>query len=128
MRLGKGIGSDEPKLPASVPAQKFLSSGFVRNQNLSNVVVMPQGVTASASPAHALQMRAAESVSMGSLALAESTTAYAYEEPTPVADLRAKARLQGYEGDSCGECGNFTLVRNGTCLKCNTCGGTSGCS
>jgi ribonucleoside-diphosphate reductase alpha chain len=43
-------------------------------------------------------------------------------------DARAKARMQGYEGDPCGECGNFTLVRNGTCLKCNTCGGTSGCS
>ena len=43
-------------------------------------------------------------------------------------DLRVKARMQGYEGDPCGECGNFTLVRNGTCLKCNTCGGTSGCS
>ncbi|MCB2106724.1 MAG: vitamin B12-dependent ribonucleotide reductase, partial [Rhodobacteraceae bacterium] len=38
------------------------------------------------------------------------------------------ARLQGYEGDSCPECGNFTLVRNGTCLKCVTCGGTTGCS
>ncbi|MEW5703476.1 MAG: vitamin B12-dependent ribonucleotide reductase [Pseudomonadota bacterium] len=38
------------------------------------------------------------------------------------------ARLKGYEGDACGECGNFTLVRNGTCLKCNTCGATSGCS
>jgi hypothetical protein len=33
-----------------------------------------------------------------------------------------------YIGDSCGECGNFTLVRNGTCLKCDTCGGTTGCS
>ena len=127
--LGKGTGSAEPKAPASVPAQKFLSSGFVRNQNLSNVVVMPQGAATSAqSPAHALQMRAAESVSMGALALSETTIAYAYEEPLPEADLRAKARLQGYEGDSCGECGNFTLVRNGTCLKCNTCGGTSGCS
>ena len=31
-------------------------------------------------------------------------------------------------GEACGECGNFTLVRNGTCLKCDTCGGTSGCS
>jgi ribonucleoside-diphosphate reductase alpha chain len=41
---------------------------------------------------------------------------------------RAEARMKGYEGDACGECGNFTLVRNGTCLKCNTCGGTSGCS
>jgi ribonucleoside-diphosphate reductase alpha chain len=127
--LGKGTGSAEPKAPASVPAQKFLSSGFVRNQNLSNVVVMPQGAATSAqSPAHALQMRAAESVSMGALALAETTVAYTYEDPLPQADLRAKARLQGYEGDSCGECGNFTLVRNGTCLKCNTCGGTSGCS
>jgi len=47
---------------------------------------------------------------------------------TVVMDQRAKAKMQGYEGDPCGECGNFTLVRNGTCLKCNTCGGTSGCS
>jgi ribonucleoside-diphosphate reductase alpha chain len=38
------------------------------------------------------------------------------------------ARLKGYEGDPCEECGNFTLVRNGTCLKCDTCGATSGCS
>ena len=35
--------------------------------------------------------------------------------------------MKGYEGDSCAECGNFTLVRNGTCLKCDTCGSTSGC-
>ncbi|MCE2715939.1 MAG: vitamin B12-dependent ribonucleotide reductase [Pseudomonadota bacterium] len=39
-----------------------------------------------------------------------------------------QAKLQGYEGDACGECGNFTMVRNGTCLKCVTCGSTSGCS
>jgi ribonucleoside-diphosphate reductase alpha chain len=38
------------------------------------------------------------------------------------------ARLQGFEGDPCGECGNFTLVRNGTCQKCVTCGSTTGCS
>ncbi len=44
------------------------------------------------------------------------------------ADLRAEARVKGYEGESCRECGNFTLLRNGTCLKCDTCGGTSGCS
>ncbi|MGS4943927.1 vitamin B12-dependent ribonucleotide reductase [Meridianimarinicoccus sp. RP-17] len=47
---------------------------------------------------------------------------------TPAMDARAKARIQGFEGDPCGECGNYTLVRNGTCMKCNTCGGTSGCS
>jgi ribonucleoside-diphosphate reductase alpha chain len=40
----------------------------------------------------------------------------------------AEARMKGYEGESCGECGNFTMVRNGTCLKCDTCGATSGCS
>jgi ribonucleoside-diphosphate reductase alpha chain len=49
-----------------------------------------------------------------------------------VRDIRgaraAEARLKGFEGDSCGACGNFTLVRNGTCMKCNTCGSTSGCS
>ncbi len=38
------------------------------------------------------------------------------------------ARMKGYEGDPCVECGNFTLVRNGTCMKCMTCGTTSGCS
>ena len=42
--------------------------------------------------------------------------------------LIAEARVKGYEGEACGECGNFTLVRNGTCLKCDTCGSTSGCS
>src|SRR5216117_2248506 len=44
------------------------------------------------------------------------------------AEKRAEAKAKGYEGEACGECGNFTLVRNGTCLKCDTCGGTSGCS
>jgi len=39
-----------------------------------------------------------------------------------------QARMKGYVGDSCPECGNFTLVRNGTCLKCDTCGSTTGCS
>lgn len=38
------------------------------------------------------------------------------------------ARMQGYEGDPCGQCGQLTLVRNGSCLKCNSCGSTSGCS
>ena len=42
--------------------------------------------------------------------------------------LVQQARMQGYEGEACPECQNFTLVRNGTCLKCNTCGSTTGCS
>ena len=43
-------------------------------------------------------------------------------------ERRAEARMKGYVGEACPECGNFTMVRNGTCLKCDTCGGTTGCS
>lgn len=39
-----------------------------------------------------------------------------------------KARERGYTGDICPECGSMTMVRNGTCLKCQTCGATTGCS
>ena len=45
-----------------------------------------------------------------------------------VAEKRAEARMKGYVGEACPECGNFTMVRNGTCLKCDTCGSTTGCS
>ena len=38
------------------------------------------------------------------------------------------ARIKGYEGDPCSTCQQFTMVRNGTCLKCDNCGATSGCS
>ncbi len=38
------------------------------------------------------------------------------------------AKQKGYEGDPCPECKQFTMVRNGTCLKCVNCGATSGCS
>jgi ribonucleoside-diphosphate reductase alpha chain len=38
------------------------------------------------------------------------------------------ARLKGYEGDPCSECGQLTLIRSGSCCKCDTCGATSGCS
>lgn len=44
------------------------------------------------------------------------------------AERRAEAKARGYEGDMCTECSNFTLVRNGTCMKCDTCGSTTGCS
>src|SRR5436305_3236985 len=63
--------------------------------------------------------------------LMERATA-ASEKAGKARDMAAKraaeARMKGYEGDACGSCGNFTLVRNGTCMKCNTCGSTSGCS
>jgi len=45
-----------------------------------------------------------------------------------IADRRAEARQKGYAGYSCPDCGNFTFVRNGACLKCDACGSTTGCS
>ena len=115
-----------------------LPVGFVRQANLSNVVVMPgTPPTAAASPAHALRMRAAESIGTSALALAPDEVAHVHEHvhvetaarvERSIAALRMEAKMKGYEGESCSECGNFTMVRNGTCLKCDSCGGTSGCS
>ena len=48
-------------------------------------------------------------------------------DPKPL-NPQAQAKLFGFTGDCCPSCGHFTMVRNGTCLKCNTCGGTTGCS
>lgn len=44
------------------------------------------------------------------------------------AKKRQEAKFKGYEGESCSDCGSYTLVRNGSCLKCDTCGATTGCS
>jgi ribonucleoside-diphosphate reductase alpha chain len=125
--LGKGV--DDEEAPKSAPAQRFLSSGFVRKQNLSNVVMMPSGVSAYGAVPAAVAPRLAETV--GSLALSEPVQVNV-KLPEPVKmqqmDRRTEAKLKGYEGDCCGECGNYTMVRNGTCMKCDTCGSTSGCS
>jgi ribonucleoside-diphosphate reductase alpha chain len=43
-------------------------------------------------------------------------------------NLIKEAKIKGYEGEACTSCNQFTLVRNGSCLKCNSCGETSGCS
>lgn len=47
--------------------------------------------------------------------------------PPPTMDTRT-ARQLGFTGDQCVSCRSFTMVRNGTCLKCETCGATTGCS
>lgn len=41
---------------------------------------------------------------------------------------QSTGKRKRYTGEACPECNNFTLVRNGTCLKCDTCGATTGCS
>ena len=80
-----------------------------------------------------VQSQVATTSSETSEAVLEYVSAEATTDPNRSAEqnfLRQAtvARLKGYEGDMCGECGQFTMVRNGTCLKCETCGATSGCS
>ena len=74
---------------------------------------------------------ASEPAGLGGAVAAEDEPAAVAARADPYAGARFRrmeARVKGYEGDACGECGNFTLVRNGTCMKCVTCGATSGCS
>src|SRR6056297_2360949 len=95
--------------------REMTSPGYMRKRVPQELLVYDGGrAAASAAPARTSAVVEAAMETTSAVALAM--------------DERTKARMQGYEGDSCGECGNFTLVRNGTCLKCNTCGGTSGCS
>jgi ribonucleoside-diphosphate reductase alpha chain len=130
--LGKGESSSgEPaKAPASVPAVRIMSTGYVRQRNLSNVVVIP-GTSASSggNPVSALRDRAETMISGAAAAVAYDQLGVASAGTAVIIDAQREiARMKGYEGESCNECGNFTMVRNGTCLKCDTCGGTSGCS
>ncbi|MFM7446634.1 MAG: vitamin B12-dependent ribonucleotide reductase, partial [Tabrizicola sp.] len=106
--------------------KQISSTGYLRKRLPQELVVLQGGVGATAlatgtDPVSALNMLVPETRATG---FAESTSTFALG----AADARTKAKLQGYTGDSCGECGNYTLVRNGTCLKCNSCGATTGCS
>ena len=102
---------------------KVTSRGFIRKQGL---VVYSNAATAAAAPAEeaVTTMRAATPEA----AVVTEAVATASNAEAVTAERVQQARMQGYEGESCPDCQNFTLVRNGTCLKCNTCGSTTGCS
>ena len=143
--VGKtGLGSSDEELdednaaPVAPPA-RFVSKGLLRGVNVAQFVrAEPATSTAvgsmqkniASAMAHdsptAIYSRTVETVSRvtteGALALKIEPDVLSTTE------RRIEARLKGYEGEDCRECGNFTLVRNGTCLKCDTCGSTSGCS
>ncbi|MGZ9809817.1 vitamin B12-dependent ribonucleotide reductase [Pseudoroseicyclus sp. H15] len=103
--------------------KQISSTGYLRKRLPQELTVLQGGASVALSGTNG---GAAQSLSGQSLSGIEaSTTTLA---ATTQISARDKARMQGYEGDPCGECGNYTLVRNGTCMKCNTCGGTSGCS
>ncbi len=130
--VGKGAAAESNlREPASdsgadvaAMMQRVASQGYVRNK----LTVLHGGKRSSGARAEAsAQAEPALPLFEGALAFAETTTV-ALAAPDSRIDQIREARMKGYEGDSCGECGNFTLVRNGTCLKCDTCGSTSGCS
>jgi len=142
--LGKGVEEGKPS--------RVVSKGLVRGKTLTAV----SGGVAKAVDASPSAVRAQGGSNVTSIreALVEGATALKAEvdqetlreqareaahshahapeeqqaQKIAVAEQRAQARAKGYEGDSCPECQNFTMVRNGTCLKCDTCGATTGCS
>ncbi|WGV17156.1 vitamin B12-dependent ribonucleotide reductase [Fuscovulum ytuae] len=107
----------------SVELLKSISStGYLRKRLPQELVVFQGGMGATA------LSTGTDGLAAISAMMPEVGTSTALGTGTVSMDARTKAKMQGYEGDPCGECGNYTLVRNGTCMKCNTCGGTSGCS
>ncbi|MEO0385437.1 MAG: vitamin B12-dependent ribonucleotide reductase [Pseudomonadota bacterium] len=127
--LGKGEDAEKPS------ANSIVSAGLVRGKVAERLQVVggsavsnsnapaPSTVTASLSSA-----AVATSAALQMAPEAEIAAAVATKPLESVAEQRSIARMKGYEGENCAECGNFTMVRNGTCLKCDTCGSTSGCS
>ena len=104
--------------------KQMVSTGYHRNRVPQEFVVYQGGQMAGAMAARAVAL---DTTLDAAVAVTTRVPEVATAALTPM-DHRTKAKMQGYEGDPCGECGNYTLVRNGTCMKCNTCGGTSGCS
>jgi ribonucleoside-diphosphate reductase alpha chain len=113
------------------PAQERMQTALSTLIALQDELATPAAKADKEASVTALAAQLAEQLSMRAKARAESGVEVAVAKAVGKqleADRRAEARVKGYEGESCRECGNFTLVRNGTCLKCDTCGGTSGCS
>ena len=123
--LGNGEKEGElPDDPAKTIAaiQRVASRGFVRSSNLLVITGGAKG-NGAAETASGMQTAVGKS-SAAAVAVSEAVITEVDESLERMREARAK----GYEGDACSECGNFTLVRNGTCMKCVTCGATSGCS
>ena len=120
--------------------RRVASTGYVRNQLLVfKGGAQTNGSATSGSATNGSGANGGAAMAAGNGGAQEfvgtkgSAEAVAVEAAVVVAvdrrlDRVREARMKGFEGDPCNDCGNFTLVRNGTCLKCTTCGATSGCS
>jgi ribonucleoside-diphosphate reductase alpha chain len=122
--LGEGVDEGQSNVQRASDSsiamiRQVSSTGYLRKRLPQELMVL-QGGNAQLFETGAQAMTGTD----GAIAAAVSTTTAVNVQ----LDARAKAKMQGYEGDACGDCGNYTLVRNGTCMKCNTCGATSGCS
>jgi ribonucleoside-diphosphate reductase alpha chain len=123
--VSEGAASKSVELLKSISSTGYLRKRLPQELMVFQGGINTAGATALASDAvTALNMLVPETA-QGTVSMVAAT---AISTGTVSMDARTKAKMQGYEGDPCGECGNYTLVRNGTCMKCNTCGGTSGCS
>jgi ribonucleoside-diphosphate reductase alpha chain len=134
--LGSG---DEGESRRSTEA--LVSPGFTRGRLGERRMFASNKAQGTGAQAHALQTSVDDDALPRTTNLAAASTPFPSAQTTEhvaravealaergATELVAEARVKGYEGEACGECGNFTLVRNGTCLKCDTCGSTSGCS
>jgi len=124
-----GRGANEGDLPETedetmAAIQKVASSGFMRS---SRLLVFQGGANKTVAQAAGGGMAASSAIVSAEMTSVQVEARVATAVDERVSQMR-EARAKGYEGDACGECGNFTLVRNGTCMKCVTCGSTSGCS
>jgi ribonucleoside-diphosphate reductase alpha chain len=129
---GEAEGVSNITNPSDAAASKSLevlkqisSTGYLRKRMPQDLVVLQGGQAETASLDAVAE---ATTDTIGNVAVAAETSLSSGTTTATGISARDKAKMQGYEGDPCGECGNYTLVRNGTCMKCNTCGGTSGCS
>ena len=132
-----GVGSGEDQKvrdAAELENESRVSRGFVRKRagdqdklQLASLNRLPTARVAGAGHAFEAEVGQTESVAASGVTQSVARAIEALVERSE-SDLISEARVKGYEGEACQECGNFTLVRNGTCLKCDTCGSTSGCS
>ncbi len=121
--VGKGNAQSQTGNVLGAVVERVASKGYVR----SKFLVVQGGTTATASLSADLPATTTTQAAPSVMALSVDAETAIQEFDARAEQIR-HARMKGYEGDACPECGNFTLVRNGTCLKCDTCGGTTGCS
>ncbi len=122
--LGRGVEEGKSNVTAAsddavAMLRQVVSPGYHRNRMPQELTVLQGGMSNLFRGGGAQTAGATEVIAEAAAKVAA---------PAMKMDDRVKAKMQGYEGDACGDCGNYTLVRNGTCMKCNTCGATSGCS